>query len=124
AKRGQGRGANYGWSPYEGFAEFHPTAPPDYGPRPRTEPCCVRPVLVTSHKKGNCAIIGGYVVRDRALTGLAGRDVFGDNCTPAIYKVKLGGERAKTHRTRLQVSGRAAVGGAAAGHPSRTSLPG
>src|SRR5438874_512383 len=124
AKRGQGRGANYGWSPYEGFAEFHPTAPPDYGPRPRTEPCCVRPVLVTSHKKGNCAIIGGYVVRDRALTALYGRYVFGDNCNPAIYKAKLGGKRAKPHRTRLQVSGLSAFGEDAAGHLYATSLQG
>ena len=124
AKRGQGRGANYGWSPYEGFAEFHPTAPPDYGPRPRTEPCCVRPVLVTSHKKGNCAIIGGYVVRDRALTALYGRYVFGDNCNPAIYKAKLGGKRAKPHRTRLQVSGLSSFGEDAAGHLYATSLQG
>src|SRR5205807_9040815 len=47
AKRGQATGKNYGWSPYEGLLKFHPSAPPDHGPRPRTEPCCVPPVLVT-----------------------------------------------------------------------------
>jgi hypothetical protein len=38
-------------------------------------------VLVTLHSKGYCAIIGGYVVRDRSLRGLYGRYVYGVSAT-------------------------------------------
>jgi hypothetical protein len=37
-----------------------------------------------SHGGGRCAIIGGYVVRDPALTILFGRYVYGDACTGQI----------------------------------------
>ena len=47
------------------------------------------PVLVTLHSSGYCAIIGGYVVRDRALPALYGRYVYGDLCKPEIRSIML-----------------------------------
>ena len=60
APRGTGAGANYGWSIFEG----------DRRNKPGTAPGAVFPVLVTLHSNGYCAIIGGYVVRDRSLPAL------------------------------------------------------
>src|SRR5918995_2974770 len=70
-RRGRGRGANFGWRPFEGRARFTP------GERARGH---VSPVIVRSHSAGNCSITGGVVVRDPALGGLRGRYVFGDFC--------------------------------------------
>ena len=55
--RGAGRGANFGWSAYEGFARFN---------EDQTAPDAVPPVLAYSHDEG-CSVTGGYVVRDRSL---------------------------------------------------------
>ena len=82
------------------------------------------PVLVTSHKKGNCAIIGGHVVRDRALSTLYGRYIFGDDCNPVIYKARLGGKRAKYRDTGLRVNALSSFGEDAVGHLYATSLNG
>ena len=38
------------------------------------------PILETSHADGNCAIVGGYVYRGRAIPALDGVYVFGDDC--------------------------------------------
>jgi hypothetical protein len=81
-------------------------------------------VLVTSHKKGNCAIIGGYVVRDPALTTLYGRYLFGDLCNPVIYEAMLGAGRAKYRDTGLRVRSTGSFGQDAAGHVYVTSLSG
>ena len=114
-KRGHGRGANYGWSIYEGFSRF----------RSGSAPGNVKPVLVTNHSAGNCAIIGGYVVRDTKLHGLYGRYVYGDNCNPKIYSARLGGSRAKDNRaTGLRVSALSSFGQDASGHVYVTSLGG
>ena len=114
-KRGHGRGANYGWSIYEGFSRF----------RSGSAPGNVKPVLVTNHSAGNCAIIGGYVVRDTKLHGLYGRYVYGDNCNPKIYSARLGGSRAKDNRaTALRVSALSSFGQDASGHVYVTSLGG
>ena len=54
--RGEGRGANFGWSAYEGFDRFNDD---------QQAPDAVPPVLVYGHDAG-CSITGGYVVRDRS----------------------------------------------------------
>jgi hypothetical protein len=74
------RGANFGWSAYEGFAPLTKTVP-----RNRT----VLPVLAYPHGPG-CAATGGYVVRDPALSRIAGREIvgrylFGDYCTGRLF---------------------------------------
>jgi glucose/arabinose dehydrogenase len=80
AKRGTGRGANYGWSVFEGRLRF----------RSGSAPHAVKPRLVHNHSAGYCAITGGYVVRDKSLTTLYGRYVYGDLCKSPLRSVKLG----------------------------------
>ncbi len=65
-------GANFGWPEYEGFHVYDPSFP---GAHPVTFP-----VLVYGHANGNCAVMGGYVVRDPNLPSLRGRYLYGDYC--------------------------------------------
>lgn len=74
-----GAGANYGWSVWEG----------DRRNKSGDAPRAVPPALVAQHSDAYCAIIGGYVVRDRSLPSLYGRYLFGDNCREEIQSVKL-----------------------------------
>jgi hypothetical protein len=55
-------------------------------------------VLVRSHSSGFCAIVGGYVVRDRSLRGLYGRYVYGDYCNSRLYSVPLRPAHATNNR--------------------------
>jgi glucose/arabinose dehydrogenase len=72
------RGANFGWDHFEGD---HPFDYPgdDEAPRPRHH--YQPPIFGYSHSGGGCAIIGGYVVRDRRLQSLYGRYLYTDLCT-------------------------------------------
>jgi glucose/arabinose dehydrogenase len=78
------QGVNWGWNPREGFHEF--AGPPPAGARD--------PIVETSHDDGNCAIVGGYVYRGRAIPALDGVYVFGDNCVPTVVGVVQRGGRA------------------------------
>jgi Glucose / Sorbosone dehydrogenase len=74
------RGANFGWSAFEAFAPFN-------GGIPRQD--TVLPAIAYRHGPG-CAVAGGFVVRDRHLTRIRGREiygdyVFGDYCTGRVY---------------------------------------
>ena len=80
ARRGRGRGANYGWNVFEGRRRY----------RSGSAPGSVRPRVTKSHGAGYCSITGGYVVRDRSLRSLYGRYVYGDLCKSGIRSVKLG----------------------------------
>jgi glucose/arabinose dehydrogenase len=69
-------GANFGWHIVEGAicsagdgCDRTGKTDPDY---------------VLSHGDGNCALIGGYVYRGKALPALAGRYFFGDYCTGVV----------------------------------------
>ena len=64
-------GANFGWNVFEGKHSF------SGGPTPARY---VPPIHEYSHDGGNCAITGGYVVRDRKLKSLYGRYVYADLC--------------------------------------------
>ena len=79
AARGTGKGANYGWSTFEGRSRY----------KRGNAPGAVFPVLVAPHSAGYCAIIGGNVVRDHSLPSLYGRYLFGDDCKSQINSVKL-----------------------------------
>lgn len=81
AGRGQAAGRNYGWPAFEGTAPFRGPPPPG-----AVMPTFVHPVRVA----GACAIIGGYVVRDRTLIGHYGRFLYADFCLGAIRSVMLG----------------------------------
>jgi len=115
APAGTGAGGNYGWSVWEGEERN----------KPGEAPHARRPVLVASHDSGYCAIIGGYVVRDRSLPSLYGRYLFGDFCRPEIESVKLAAGRASGLReTGLSVEGTSSFGQDASGHIYVTSLRG
>jgi glucose/arabinose dehydrogenase len=115
ARRGQGAGANYGWSVFEGDQRY----------KRGSAPGAIRPVVVGRHRDGYCAIIGGYVVRDRALRSLYGRYLFGDNCRRQINEVRLSAGRARDNRaTGLTVTALSAFGQDNAGHIYAVSLAG
>jgi glucose/arabinose dehydrogenase len=115
ATAGTGAGANYGWSIWEG----------DRRNKPGTAPDATFPVLVAHHSSGYCAIIGGYVVRDRSLPSLYGRYLFGDYCRPQIESVELApGHATDLHATGLNVSATSSFGEDAAGHIYIASLDG
>ena len=115
ARRGHGAGANYGWSIFEGDLRY----------KPGSAPGAIKPVLVTRHSDGYCAIIGGYVVRDRSLRQLYGHYVYGDNCKPQINSAVLSAGHARDNRaTGLSVSSMSAFGQDNAGHIYAVSLGG
>jgi glucose/arabinose dehydrogenase len=115
-RRGKGRGANFGWRPFEGRARYAPG---------ESAPGHVEPVIVRSHDAGNCSITGGVVVRDRALAGLRGRYVFGDFCKGRVESARLAPGRARgVRRTALKVSSLSSFGEDAQGRVYITSLEG
>lgn len=75
------RGANFGWSVYEGdvrFAkdrEFTPGGP------------LIAPALTYSHDEGRCSITGGEVYRGTAIPWLHGSYVYGDYCRGRLLAV-------------------------------------
>jgi glucose/arabinose dehydrogenase len=115
-RRGAGRGANFGWRPFEGRDQYAPG---------ESAPGHVRPVIVQSHQAGNCSITGGVVVRDRALAGLRGRYVFGDFCKGRVVSAKLSPGRARgVRRTSLRVESLSSFGEDAQGRVYAMSLQG
>jgi glucose/arabinose dehydrogenase len=115
---GAAAGANFGWNDFEGFAQFA-------GAHPPTPSGTVKPIAVRSIAGAGCAIIGGYVVRDRRLRPLFHRYVYGDFCTGTIRSLipRLGGAR-KNRGTGLRVPGLSSFGETADGKLYATSLNG
>jgi glucose/arabinose dehydrogenase len=115
APAGSGAGANYGWSIWEG----------DRRNKPGTASHAVFPVLTLAHSDGYCAVIGGYVVRDRSLPSLYGRYLFGDNCRAPIEAVTLSsGDASGLRATGLRVTATSSFGEDVAGHVYIASLTG
>jgi glucose/arabinose dehydrogenase len=115
ARRARGAGANYGWNRFEGKHRFSAGDAPGHVP----------PVVETLHSEGYCSVIGGYVVRDRALAGLYGRYVYGDFCQPELRSAVLSPGRARgDKRVGLSVPQLSSFGEDAAGHVYATSLNG
>jgi glucose/arabinose dehydrogenase len=75
------RGANYGWSVFEGDDRFKPDSQLAPG-----GPLIV-PALTYSHADGGCAITAGEVYRGRLLPWLRGRFVYGDYCFGHVMAV-------------------------------------
>jgi glucose/arabinose dehydrogenase len=65
-------GANFGWDAFEGTHRFERTTP---APADHQAPIHEYP-----NGGNNCAVVGGYVVRDRKLKPLYGRYVYADLC--------------------------------------------
>jgi len=68
--RGRGRGVNFGWPRFEGELLVNPSV---------SAAGAVGPIHSYDHSS-RCAIIGGFVVRDRRLTSQYGRYVYIDLC--------------------------------------------
>ena len=111
-------GANFGWNDFEGFAPFA-------GAHPPTATGTVKPIKVYSSSGNACAIVGGYVVRDRRLRSLRHRYVYGDFCTGKIRSLipALGGAR-KDRSTGVRVPDLSSFGEGANGGLYATSLDG
>jgi glucose/arabinose dehydrogenase len=82
---GKARGANFGWSAYEGFGKLK-------GGVKRSK--TVQPALAYPHGPG-CAVTGGYIVRDPQLARIKGRELvgrylFGDYCTGKLSSLRTG----------------------------------
>jgi len=80
-----GRGANFGWSCYEGRHTYNTDAAHHCSPPPAN---AIPPVFEYPHS-GTCSITGGYVVRDPELTTLAGQYVYADLCGGHIHAQQL-----------------------------------
>ena len=77
-------GANFGWKLYEGVSPYDCGRELCPAGLPVTAfPDVVWPVLTYSHDVG-CAVIGGPVVDDPALTTIRGRMIYGDFCANRV----------------------------------------
>ena len=82
------KGINWGWSARDGFHAF----------RGATRKDARDPLLETRHADGNCAIVGGYVYRGRAIPTLDGVYVYGDNCRSNLVGVVAANGRVVAQR--------------------------
>jgi glucose/arabinose dehydrogenase len=113
-RRGRARGANFGWSVFEGTHRFRSGRVAGHD----------KPVIQHTHKAGWCSIIGGYIVRDRA-SDLYGRYVYGDYCKGQLYSARLTGSGARGVRPEgVTVSNLSSFGEDADGHVYAASLGG
>jgi glucose/arabinose dehydrogenase len=78
-RRGRGRGANFGWRPFEGDQRIFDEPAPE----------ARAPVITHGHAAGFCSVIGGYVVRDAGVPSLVGRYVYSDACDGRIRAARL-----------------------------------
>jgi len=85
----RGRGANFGWRPFEGRQRNFAG---------ESAPGAIAPVIEQTHDDGWCSITGGYVVRDRAVPALYGRYVYGDFCLGRLRSARLRPGRASGDR--------------------------
>jgi glucose/arabinose dehydrogenase len=81
------RGANFGWSRYEGRTLFDASRDLAAGWRLRS------PATAYRHKAGRCSITGGYVYRGRRFDRLRGWYVFADYCTGELWRFSRGSGR-------------------------------
>jgi glucose/arabinose dehydrogenase len=104
---GAAAGANFGYPDFEGRHPFLSSSPPDR---------YVAPVIEYPHGDGYCAVMGGYVVRDRSLRGLYGRYLYADNCKGVLRSAVLGASGASGDHTVQQFGGPVSFGEDNRGH--------
>ena len=73
-----GRGVDFGWSSFEGYALFNDDVSPD------ERSIVSEPVYTYPHVDGACSVTGGVVYRGDLIEDLWGWYVFGDFCTGVI----------------------------------------
>jgi glucose/arabinose dehydrogenase len=113
--QGGGRGANFGWSAFEGTDRFNTD---------QTAPNAVPPIFEYSHDHG-CSITGGYIVRDRTLSALYGRYIYADFCAGDLHSLVPAIPHARDDRSLgLHVSSPSSFGEDEDGHIYVTSLDG
>jgi glucose/arabinose dehydrogenase len=114
--RDRGRGANFGWSAYEGLDRFNDD---------QQAPDALEPVLVYGHDAG-CSITGGDVARDRGLPSLYGRYLYGDFCAGELrsFSARPGRRATDDRALGLEVPSLSSFGRDATGHLYATSLEG
>lgn len=95
------RGANYGWSVYEGGQLFYATR--KLGPTPVSKPIFDHP-----HSEAR-SLTGGVVYPGKKLPELTGAYLYGDYSTGKVWAAKFDGRKVLWHReiadTALQISG-------------------
>lgn len=88
--KGTGKGANFGWRPFEGTRVNF---------KGESAPGAIDPVIEKTHSgDGGRSITGGYVVRDPKLPALKGQYLYGDFCEGRIRAAKLSAGRATKDR--------------------------
>jgi glucose/arabinose dehydrogenase len=108
-------GYNFGWDVFEGRDRHEGGSARGHLP----------PVIAHSQDEGFCSIIGGYVIRDRALgRGWNGRYVYGDYCNSRVRLARLRGGSAPTRGTALRVPGLVSFGEDGRGRVYAVSLNG
>ncbi|MBN1528779.1 MAG: PQQ-dependent sugar dehydrogenase, partial [Thermoleophilaceae bacterium] len=121
ARNGRGRGRaprggyNFGWNVWEGRSRYSSGSAPGY----------VGPALTHSQGAGFCSIIGGYVLRDRALgRGLYGKYVYGDYCRPNLRLATLRRRGSRSRQLSARVSNLVSFGEDGRGRVYAISLDG
>jgi glucose/arabinose dehydrogenase len=113
---GEGKGANFGWSAFEGDQRLNAD---------QDAPDHIGPVLTYPLTGGTCAVTGGYVVRDPALRSLYGRYVYADFCQGEIRSFEPSEEDARDDRALgVSVPSLSSFGEDLEGHIYATSLEG
>jgi glucose/arabinose dehydrogenase len=93
---------NYGWDVYEGRARFENKQP--------SQGRLVFPIAVYP-LGGHCAVVGGFVYRGRAVPAARGRYFYGDNCSGAVWSLRVSGGRAQgVRRERFTLEGLSSFG--------------
>jgi glucose/arabinose dehydrogenase len=113
---GESSGNNFGWSAFEGSERFNEDQQaPDHVPP-----------LLTYPLGGNCAVTGGYVVRDERLRSVYGRYLYGDFCAGELrtFTAKPGRRATDDRALDLQVPSLSSFGEDNSGHLYATSLEG
>jgi glucose/arabinose dehydrogenase len=114
---GEGAGANFGWSAFEGTEVFDDS---------QQAPGHIPPVLEYPLDDGACAVTGGYVVRDRALRSLYGRYLYADFCVGELrsFTAKPGVEARDDRALEVQIPQLSSFGEDTRGRIYVTSLDG
>jgi len=110
------RGANFGWSAFEGEARFNAD---------QEAPGHLPPVH-TYGREGGCSVTGGYVVRDARLESLYGRYLYGDFCEGQLrsFSARPGRKAGDDRALGPQVPGLSSFGEDSRGRVYATSLEG
>jgi glucose/arabinose dehydrogenase len=82
AADGAGKGANFGWSAFEGSHPFNADQHADHA---------IPPVWEYAHGDDGCSISGGQVYRGTAMPSLAGWFVVSDYCSGKVWAVHADG---------------------------------